>query len=279
MSPSTPVQRRDFGSTGFTVPLLGLGLVKIGRNTGIKYPEGDGFALPTDSAVDELLRTSLDLGVNLWDTAPAYGSSETRIGQWVSKNREQRRRVLIFSKVGERFEAATARSEYDFSSSAMRASLEATLRALGVSELDGLALHFPRADLEVLKNTPALQTLAEFKKEGKVRAIGASTTSVEGGLYALPQVDYVMVSANLDYLAEWSVVEAAARSNKGVLIKRALLSGHVGSGSGGGTERATPEDCLRFFADKPEVSSVVVGTSRASNLSHHVAYFERFQAT
>jgi aryl-alcohol dehydrogenase-like predicted oxidoreductase len=44
----------------------------------VKYPKG--FELPSDDDVRSLLDTARDLGVNLLDTAPAYGTSEQRLG-------------------------------------------------------------------------------------------------------------------------------------------------------------------------------------------------------
>ena len=64
---------RPLGNTGLTVSALGLGTVKIGRDKGVKYP--NGFTIPDDKAVSDLLAQARDLGINLIDTAPAYGSS------------------------------------------------------------------------------------------------------------------------------------------------------------------------------------------------------------
>jgi len=73
------VELRPLGSTGMLVSPLGLGTVKFGRNEQVKYPRP--FAIPDDRRVAELLALALDLGINLLDTAPAYGSSEARIGK------------------------------------------------------------------------------------------------------------------------------------------------------------------------------------------------------
>ena len=50
---------------------IGFGAFKIGRNEGIKYPQG--YDLPDDARVERLLNEVLDLGINYVDTAPAYG--------------------------------------------------------------------------------------------------------------------------------------------------------------------------------------------------------------
>ncbi len=84
---------RPLGNTGLTVSALGLGTVKIGRDKGVKYP--NSFTIPDDRAVTELLAQAQDLGINLIDTAPAYGHSEQRLGQLMS----QRQDWVIVTKV------------------------------------------------------------------------------------------------------------------------------------------------------------------------------------
>ena len=69
---------RPLGSTGLMVSPLGLGTGKLGRDQGVKYPSG--FQIPDDDEARMLLKLARDLGINLIDTAPAYGRSEERLG-------------------------------------------------------------------------------------------------------------------------------------------------------------------------------------------------------
>jgi len=86
---------QPLGKTGILVTPIGYGAFKIGRNEGIKYPQG--YALPSEAEVGRLLNGVLDLGVNLIDTAPAYGLSEHRIGQAIG---HRRREYVLSTKVG-----------------------------------------------------------------------------------------------------------------------------------------------------------------------------------
>src|SRR5690606_8720766 len=99
---------RPLGTTGLTVSPLGLGTVKIGRNQGVKYPSG--FELPDDNQVRDLLALARDAGINLLDTAPAYGTSEERLGPLLSGQRQE---WILCSKVGEEFD--NGESRFDFS--------------------------------------------------------------------------------------------------------------------------------------------------------------------
>lgn len=217
------IPRRTLGRTGIEVGVLGLGTVKLGRNQGVKYPRG--FALPDDSAVRNLLGLAADLGINLIDTAPAYGSSEERLGQLLPGPRE---RWVLGTKVGEEFQDGTSR--HDFSPAAVRASVERSLRRLRTDWLDLVLVHSDGADLEIIEHSGALETLAELKRAGKLRAFGMSTKTLAGGLRAAELCDLLMVTWNLDHDDEVPVIDRCRELGTGVLIKKVLASGHAATG-------------------------------------------------
>ena len=88
-------------------------------------------------------------------------------------------------------------------------------------------MHSDGNDLAVLQDTGVYQTLAELKREGKILAYGISGKTVEGGLLALQQGDCAMVTYNLGEQGEKPVLDYAASHAKGILIKKALASGHA----------------------------------------------------
>ena len=143
---------RSLGQTGLIVSRIGLGTTKLGRNTDVKYPKA--FALPSDKQIDELLDTALRSGVNLIDTAPAYGASEARLGAFVGSHRD---RLVLSTKCGEQYRNGS--SVYDFSTGAITASVEASLRHLHVDHVDILLLHSDGRDIEILTQTDALEAL------------------------------------------------------------------------------------------------------------------------
>ena len=75
---------------------------------GVKYPER--FTIPDDAAAARLIDKARELGINLIDTAPAYGCSESRLGQLLAGQRDS---WVICSKVGEEFD--NGESRFDFS--------------------------------------------------------------------------------------------------------------------------------------------------------------------
>jgi aryl-alcohol dehydrogenase-like predicted oxidoreductase len=254
-----PLPRRCLGRTGLEVGVLGLGTVKFGRNQGVKYPRG--FALPGDAAVRDLLALAADLGINLIDTAPAYGSSEERLGRLLPGPRE---RWVLGTKVGEEFRDGASR--HDFSPEAVRASVERSLRRLRTDWLDLVLVHSDGADLDIIERSGALETLAELKRAGKLRAFCMSTKTLAGGLRAAECCDVLMVTWNLDHEHEVPVIDRCLELGTGVLIKKALASGHAAAGGGDPVRAAF----ARLLAH-PGVGSLVVGTIDPDHLRANVA--------
>ena len=98
------LETHPLGQTGLEVSRLGLGTVKFGRNQEVRYP--NSFVLPSDQEIIDLLELAHSLGINLLDTAPAYGSSEQRIGRLLSNRADW----VICTKVGEEFLLGRSRS-------------------------------------------------------------------------------------------------------------------------------------------------------------------------
>jgi hypothetical protein len=121
--PANPARPPPAGQHRPAVSPLGLGTVKLGRDQGVKYP--NGFTIPGDEA-RLLLAQARELGINLIDTAPAYGRSEERLGPLL---RGQRDEWVIVSKVGEEFD--DGQSRFDFSAAHTRRSVERSLQAPG----------------------------------------------------------------------------------------------------------------------------------------------------
>ena len=101
------MELRQLGPRGPQVSPLALGGTKFGRREGVKYPTS--FELPSDGELAGLLALAKDLGINLIDTAPAYGSSEARIGTLAAADDHWR----IATKVGETL--VDGQSQFDFS--------------------------------------------------------------------------------------------------------------------------------------------------------------------
>lgn len=253
------MELRAFGETGIQVSPLGLGTVKLGRNQQVKYP--DAYEIPDDDATVRLLSLAHELGINLLDTAPAYGNSEERLGQLLPGSRDD---WVIVSKVGEFFKGG--QSHFDFSYDTTIHTVEQSLLNLNTDYLDAVLIHSDGDDCRVLKEEGVLDALRILKERGLIRAHGMSTKTVDGGLLAVDETDIVMITCNPAYQDELPVLRAADSRRRGVLIKKALQSGHI--------EAEGVEAAMKFIFAQPGVSSVMVGTITPDHLRNNVVAVE-----
>ncbi|MGE3109519.1 MAG: aldo/keto reductase [Phycisphaerales bacterium] len=277
---------RPLGSSGILVSPIGLGTVKIGRNTGVKYPRP--FDLPSDADVRILLRTAAEVGVNLIDTAPAYGVSEQRLGEalhhlnWLGS----RQQWIISTKVGEEFDSlagGSGASRFDFSAQAVHASVLRSLARLRTDYLDIVLIHSDGHDQRIIADRGAIDALRLLKDRGLVRAIGISIKSAAGGFAAISPAtkphwcDVLMCTLNPSYVDELDLIRAAHARGVGVLIKKAFQSGHLAPDSLGPTTTAAPVDPFAFIFQgaRDAASSVVVGTISPDHLRANVAAARR----
>lgn len=251
------MEYRPLGQTGLSVSPLGFGAFKIGRNQNVKYPQG--YSLPDDRQVADLLNGVLDAGINLIDTAPAYGTSEQRVGKAIAHRRAE---FVLSSKVGESFDlnpSGEAVSHYDFSPEAIRRSVEGSLSRLKADVLDILLLHSDGRDLFILQQTDAVESLQRLKEQGLTRFIGLSGKTAAGHAAALEWADVIMVEYNNHQRGEEVVISEAAESGVGVLVKKGLASGHL-----------APQAAIPFVLSNPHVSSMVIGGLRLDHLHENI---------
>jgi aryl-alcohol dehydrogenase-like predicted oxidoreductase len=258
------MEMRSLGSTGIDVSVLGLGTVKLGRNEQVKYPAG--FEIPDDKSVVEILELAWSLGINFIDTAPAYGTSEQRLGQLLLNRHDW----VIETKVGEIFE--NGQSTFDFSAAHTRQSVENSLKKLRRDVLDVVLVHSSGNDMDIINHEEALEELDKLKQQGMIKAFGMSSKTVEGGLWVVEHCDVVMATCNLEYNDELPVFKRAKELNKGVVVKKGLLSGHADTASGGGGI----EKAFEHVLSQPGVSSMIVGTINQEHLRHNVEISKRY---
>ena len=247
------MEKRALGSTRIEVSVLGLGTVKFGRNEGVKYPSA--FEIPEEGHLQSLIHLAKELGINLLDTAPAYGTSEQTLGRLLIGQRED---WVIVGKAGEEF--VDGKSHYDFTPEHFEKSLTRSLKRLQTDYLDVFLIHSSGDDEKILGNEDLIKTMQSFKERGLVRAIGASTKTVTGGINALGLMDVVMATYTQDYQDELMVLDYAKEKNKGIILKKALSSGHA----------ADVENAIQFGLSHDAVSSMIVGTINPEHLRKNV---------
>jgi aryl-alcohol dehydrogenase-like predicted oxidoreductase len=142
-------QHRPLGASGISVSSLGVGTNRWaqGRN---------------DEAVFQVFRSSVDAGVNFFDTAEVYnrGKSERLLGMCFQRDH---RPVVIASKFAP-LPTRLLRRQF------MNA-LDASLSRLGVQRIDLYYIHFP---FTLLSIETLMDLMAQAVETGKIRAVGVS---------------------------------------------------------------------------------------------------------
>lgn len=168
------MRTRPVGQSGIEASVIGLGTWAIG-----------GWMWGGVEANDSVfaIQAAIGAGINLIDTAPAYGLglSEKIVGEAI---RGRRDRVVLATKCGLQWHSSqgTPFIEQDgvpvyrfLGAASIRQEVEQSLQRLGTTYIDLYQTHW-QDDTTPVAETMA--TLLDLKKEGKIRAIGASNAAI-----------------------------------------------------------------------------------------------------
>lgn len=194
---------------------------------------GDNYGPVDREASIQAIRTMIDNGVNLVDTAPCYGNgySEKVVGEALAGG--YRDKVLISSKVG----LVTSANGYDRDSSfknIMR-EVESSLYNLKTDHIDFYFVHWPDASTPFAETMSALELL---RKQGKIRFIGVSNFTQEMieeceqyGTIDVQQPPFSMVDRTFVNLMSWG-------ASRGI---DSMTYGSMGAGILSGRYRTAPD--------------------------------------
>ena len=155
----------NVAETPLTVSRIGLGTWAIG---------GWMWGGTDDQESVDTIRAAVERGINLLDTAPAYGfgHSEEIVGRAIAES-QLRSRVVIATKVG--LEWKNGKVFRNASRDRILLEAEDSLRRLRTDYIDLYQVHWPDPLVSIEETAEAVQTLFD---QGKIRAIGVSNFSV-----------------------------------------------------------------------------------------------------
>jgi aryl-alcohol dehydrogenase-like predicted oxidoreductase len=213
------MEYRQLGNTGISASVLGFGMWPIG---GTQHA-GDYGTVSTEDAIGAI-RRALDLGVTLFDAAPAYGNghAERILGEALGTCRDE---AVVVTKCAVHWDYdaetwVTTSNHDDIVSSA-----EDSLRRIGTDRLDVLLIHVPDPS-----GSPegSMAAFGELVASGKVRAVGVSNFTIEQldeyrqhGPIEVQQVGYNMV----DRRAESTMIPRCVELGVGLMTYGALCHG------------------------------------------------------
>jgi aryl-alcohol dehydrogenase-like predicted oxidoreductase len=155
------------GNTGLLVSKLCFGTMTFGDGKGMFKAIGAVGQV----GADELVKTSIESGINFFDTADVYaqGESEKILGQSLKNLNIARHQVVIATKVYGR--VGPGRNDVGASRGHIMDGVEASLRRLQTDHIDLYQIHGNDSVTPVEETLRALDTLVQ---QGKVRYIGCS---------------------------------------------------------------------------------------------------------
>ena len=256
--------RRAIPSTGEMVPVIGLGssatFAQVARSEEVE-------------ALRAVLRTMVERGASIFDTAPGYGASEAVAGRLVNELGVANR-FFWATKVNV---AGRGRGVAD--PAAARAQVERSLAILGRPSIDLIQVHNmgdPPTQLAVLR---------EFKKAGRIRYLGITTTSDS----EYDDLERVMRSEPLDFIGidyavdnrgvEERILPLALERKIGVLAYAPFGRTSLFRRAAGATlpEWAREFDAttwaqffLKFIVSHPAITAVTPATSQAKNMLDNI---------
>ncbi len=165
MTANTKLELAIIAGTSLAVSRIGLGTWAIG---------GWMWGGTDENESIRTIHTAVERGINLIDTAPAYGfgRSEEIVGRAIA-DRGLRSRVVIATKTG--LEWKDGKVFRNASRDRILREVEDSLRRLRTDYIDIYQVHWPDPLVPIEETAGAMQTLFD---QGKIRAIGVSNFSV-----------------------------------------------------------------------------------------------------
>ncbi len=256
----SPLLTRAVPSSGERLPVIGLGssatFAQVARSEDV-------------AALRDVMKTLLDGGATVFDTAPSYGASEEVAGR-IARDLGVSEKVFWATKVN-----AVGRGRSAADPAAARAQIEQSFARLHKPTIDLIQVH-NMADVPT-----HLAVLKELKAQGRIRYIGATTTSNEqyGELAATMKsepLDFIGIDYAVDNLDAEKVILPLARDRGiGVLgylpFGRTRLFRRIGDRplpdwAGEIDVKSWAQFCLKFVLGHPAVTVATPSTSQARHM-------------
>lgn len=295
---------RTLGQTGLQVSEVGLGAMPFGGMVTQADGTRFGWTGTEDQELIALVHRAQEMGVNLLDTAEAYGNGhgESVVGEALQGRRDH---WIIATKVRPNQGIDEATPNETAVRQRLTAACEQSLQRLRTDYIDVYQLHaIPYAWAMPI----VMDSLARLQQAGKIRWYGISTNNREaidqlrtyGPLHVL-QIGYNMLECQADSLLHWARAE-----NIGTLIRVPLAKGML-TGKYSGPEavamppgdhrydrfhlavtmdglqklpqlgflqtpnRSMVQAAIRFVLDHPGVSSVIAGAKTRQQIAENTS--------
>ena len=256
-SPTLPLIQRPIPSSGEMLPVMGMGTSRTFDT------DGDEASL---AALRAVLEAFFNGGGTAIDSSPMYGNAESRVGD-VLRAMPAQPKIFAATKVW-----TTGRQQGI-------AQMEESARRMNVKQFDLIAVH----NLQDWQTH--LETLKQWKEQGKVRYIGITTShgrDHEAFLDVMRNepLDFVQFSYNIeDRTAEQKLLPLAAERGIATMINRPYQRGALFNKSRGKDLPAMAADLdvtswgqfyLKFILGHPAVTNIIPATASVSHMTDNM---------
>ncbi|MGK7899911.1 MAG: aldo/keto reductase [Hormoscilla sp.] len=203
------MEYRRFGRTELLMPVFSCG----GMRYQYKWEDVLISSIPEENQcnLEANIRRSLEVGINHFETARIYGTSEMQLGQLLPQfPREQ---IIVQTKISPRSDTVEFRRDFEQSLAFLKLDHVDLLSLQGINTAE--LLH------ESIREGGCLEVARKLQEEGKVRFIGFSThgpTDIIVKTIETDQFDYVNLHWYYINQVNWPAIEAAQRHDLGVFI-------------------------------------------------------------
>jgi len=270
--------RKTLGKTGLEVSQLGYG------SMGLRGPRTWGVRVVSEADADAFLNTVLDVGINFIDTAPDYGLSEQRIGQYIGNRRSE---YYLATKCGCDYAQHEDHLEIDhtWKPEVIQRNIETSLSRLKTDYVDILQFH--GGDAETLQREGLIDLLIRYREQGIIKFIGASSSLphlpglIELGVFDTFQIPYSCLAPE-----HHALIARAAEMGAGIIIRGGIAQGGPDAeiqrpALNDVWDRATLDDVLprnmsraelilRYTISHPHCTTTIVGTCNTAHLRENL---------
>lgn len=268
---------------------ISLGTAQLGQRYGIANKTGK----PDLESVENILKTAIELGINTFDTAPAYGNSEEIIGKFIMKNIISQELVII-TKIPS-MEKSYGEKSFDAVYDTIRTMIKNSSSRLSLKTIPICLLHNPGD----MKDKFVIESLIRLRNEGLVKKIGVSVYHPDEvkEFLNIESLDAIQVPINLfdTRLLTKGLIDELKKNKKIVFARSVFLQGlffldpnnlpqnlqiakeplmelqEISKEFG----KSIQEIALNFVRDLDGITSVIIGVETINQLRNNIEIIDR----
>ena len=241
---------------------LGLGLLSIGRTWGVR-----NVRPPRAQEAVRLLSKAVAQGIRLFDTAPAYASSERVLGLFLASLPDLRDQLTIATKMGEFWDESSTGTRVSHFYDDLAASIESSLTLLG--SVDVLQVH--KANAANVLSSEVMRAI-DFAESCGIKEFGASVGDIETArlVCASNRYHYIQFPYNSENTTLQPIFEMAQQHGVKILVNRPLAMGGVVADE---NKALSIKNAYSFVIKEDFDGWILTGTSSTRHLAENVSAF------